>query len=239
MAVGLATLMAGWEFYALLRKAGYAPSNASGLLFITLLLLTAYQPEWELAQPVVTGAVILTLTWQLFRARALAPMVDWALTLSGGLYLGWLMAHFLLLRAAPQGLRWMTMALLSTWICDSGAYLVGVSFGTHKLWLRISPKKSWEGAVGGWISGVVMTTVIAGLLNLGWSHGTAIGALIGIVAPFGDFAVSMLKRQVGVKDSSDTLSGRNLIPGHGGMLDRIDSLLFTVPLVYYYACFVV
>jgi len=86
--------------------------------------------------------------------------------------------------------------------------------------------------VGGWISGVVLTAVIAGLLGLGWPHGAAIGALVGIVAPFGDFSVSMLKRQVGVKDSS------HLIPGHGGMLDRIDSLLFTVPVVYYYACFV-
>jgi len=152
---------------------------------------------------------------------------------SGGLYLGWLMGHFLLLRAAPQGVRWIGVALLSTWICDSGAYFVGTSAGRHKLWPRISPNKSWEGAAGGWISGVVLTAVLTALLGLGWPHGAAIGSLLGIVAPFGDLAVSMLKRQVGVKDSS------HLIPGHGGMLDRIDSLLFTVPVVYYYACFVV
>jgi phosphatidate cytidylyltransferase len=237
--VGLATLLAGWEFYALLRKGGHGPSTALGLLFIALLLQSAYQPKWELAQPAVTGVVMLTLAWQLFRAHSLAPMVDWALTVAGGVYLGWLMGHFLLLRAAPQGLRWMAIALLSTWLCDSGAYLVGVSFGRHRLWPRISPKKSWEGAVGGWISGVVLTAAIAAFVNVGWSHGIAIGALVGIVAPFGDFAVSMLKRQVGAKDSSDGLSRRHLIPGHGGMLDRIDSLLFTVPVVYYYVCFVV
>ena len=231
--VGLAALLAGWEFYALLRRGGYGPSRPLGLLLIALLLLGTYQPEWGLIQPVVAGMVMLTLGWQLFQADSPVPMVDWALTVSGGLYLGWLMGHFLLLRAAPQGLCWIVAALLSTWICDSGAYFVGLSFGRHKLWPRISPKKSWEGAVGGCMSGVVLTAVIAGLLDLGWSHGAAIGALVGIAAPFGDFAVSMLKRQVGVKDSS------HLIPGHGGMLDRIDSLLFTIPVVYYYACFVV
>jgi len=237
--VGLATLLAGWEFYALLCKGGHRPSTALGLLFISLLLQGAYQPEWELTQPAVTGAVMITLAWQLFREHSPAPMVDWALTVAGGVYLGWLMGHFLLLRAAPEGLLWIALALLSTWICDSGAYLVGVSLGRHRLWPRISPKKSWEGAIAGWISGVVLTAVIAALLDLGWSHGTAIGALVGIVGPFGDLAVSMLKRQVGAKDSSDGLSPHHLIPGHGGMLDRIDSLLFVVPVVYYYVRFVV
>lgn len=231
MVVGLAALLAGWEFYALLRKGGYGPSTPLGLLLIALLLLGAYRPQWGLIRPAVAGMVMLTLGWQLFQADSPAPMVDWALTVAGGLYLGWLMGHFLLLRA--EGLRWIVVALLSTWICDSGAYFVGLSFGRHKLWPRISPKKTWEGAVGGWVSGVVLTTVVTALLGLGWLHGVAIGALVGIVAPFGDFAVSMLKRQVGVKDSS------HLIPGHGGMLDRIDSLLFTIPVVYYYACFVV
>lgn len=233
LVVGLAALLAGYEFYGLLRKGGYGPSTALGLLLIVLLLLGAYQPGWGLIRPAVAGMVMLTLGWQLFRADSPAPMVDWALTVSGGVYLGWLMGHFLLLRAAPRGLRWIVVALLSTWICDSGAYFVGLSFGRHKLWPRISPKKSWEGAVGGWMSGVVLTAVITGLLGLAWPHGAVIGALVGIVAPFGDFAVSMLKRQVGVKDSS------HLIPGHGGMLDRIDSLLFTIPVVYYYAYFVV
>ncbi|MEA3344934.1 MAG: phosphatidate cytidylyltransferase [Chloroflexota bacterium] len=231
--VGLAALVAGWEFYGLLRKGGYEPSTSLGLLLIALLLLGFYRPRWGLIQPTVAGMVILILGWQLFRADSSAPMVDWALTLSGGLYLGLLMGYFLLLRAAPQGLRWIAVALLSTWICDGMAYFVGLSRGRHKIWPRISPKKSWEGAVGGWMGGVVLTPVIAGLLGLGWSHGALIGALVGIVAPFGDFAVSMLKRQVGAKDSS------RLIPGHGGMLDRLDSLLFTVPVVYYYVRFVV
>lgn len=236
--IGLAALLAGREFYALLRKGGYWPSAPLGLLLIALLLLGAYQPAWGLAEPAVVGMVMLTLTWQLFQARSTAPMVDWALTLSGGLYLGWLMGHFLLLRAAPQGLQWLVVAVLSTWICDSGAYFLGMSFGSHKLWPRVSPKKSWEGAAGGWLTGVVLTAVVTGLLDLGWIHGAAIGILVGIVAPLGDLAVSMLKRQVGVKDSSDGISSRHVIPGHGGMLDRIDSLLFTVPVVFYYVCLV-
>jgi phosphatidate cytidylyltransferase len=235
LVVCLAALSAGSEFYALLRRAGYLPATSIGLPFIALLLLTTYRSGWNLAQPLVTFALILSLTWQLFQVQSAAPVVDWALTLSGGVYLGWLMAHFLLLRAAPQGLRWLTLALLSTWVCDSAAYLVGVSIGKHKLWPRISPKKSWEGLLGGWVCGTAFTAALGALLGMGWLHGAVVGALIAIVGPFGDFGVSMLKRQVGVKDSSDALTGRNLIPGHGGMLDRIDSLLFTVPVVYYYA----
>lgn len=231
--VGLAALLAGREFYTLLHRGGHRPSTVLGLLLISLLLLGAYKPDWGLTRPVMTGMVILTLGWQLFQAESQAPVVDWALTLAGGVYLGWPMGYFLKLRSAPQGLLWIGVALLSTWTCDTGAYFVGLSLGRHKLWPRISPKKTREGAVGGWISGVLLTAVITGLLGLGWNHGAAIGALVGIVAPFGDFAVSMLKRQAGVKDSS------HLIPGHGGMLDRVDSLLFTVPVVYYYAHFAV
>jgi len=228
LTVGVAALLAGHEFYTLLRKGGYKPSAVLGLLLISLLLLGAYKPDWGLIRPAITGMVILTLGWQLFQVDSQAPVVDWALTLAGGVYLGWLMGYFLKLRFASQGLLWTGVALLSTWVCDTGAYFVGLSLGRHKLWPRISPKKSWEGVAGGWISGVVLTAVIASFLGLGWHHGAAIGALVGIIAPFGDFAVSMLKRQVGVKDSS------RLIPGHGGMLDRVDSLLFTVPVVYYY-----
>jgi len=231
--VGLAALLAGWEFYALVQRGGYRPSRLLGLSFIALLLLGAYLPGWGLTWPVVAGMIMFTLGWQLFQKDTSAPVVDWALTVSGGLYLGWLMGHFLLLRSVHQGLYWTVVALLSTWSCDTGAYFVGLSCGRHKLWPRISPKKTWEGAAGGWVCGVVLTAAIAGLLGLGWFHGALIGALVATIGPFGDFAVSMLKRQVGVKDS-----GR-LIPGHGGVLDRMDSLLFTIPVVYYYVLFVV
>jgi phosphatidate cytidylyltransferase len=231
--VALATLLAGWEFYRLLYRGGYRPSMALGLLLIAILLVGAYRPEWGLIPPAVTGMMMLTLGWQLFQRDSSAPMVDWALTVSGGLYLGWLAGHFIVLRSVLDGFRWVVLALLATWICDTGAFFLGRSFGRRKLWPRISPRKTWEGAVGGWMCGTGLTAVVGGLLGLGWFHGALIGALVGVVAPFGDFAVSMLKRQVGVKDSG------GLIPGHGGMLDRIDSLLFTVPMVYYYARFVV
>ena len=233
MMMGLATLWSGWEYFTLLHRGGYQPAKALGLLFIALLLSGVYWQGLAVIRPVVTGVLILSLSWQLFQKDSPAPMVDWALTVSGGLYLGWMAGHFLLLRAAPFGFRWIVVALLSTWISDSGAYFIGRSFGRHKLWPRISPKKTWEGAVGGWVCGVALTPLVTDLLGLGWLHGALVGALVGIVAPFGDLAVSMLKRQVGAKDSG------HLIPGHGGMLDRIDSLLFIGPLVYYYVRFVV
>jgi len=97
---------------------------------------------------------------------------------------------------------------------------------------RLSPGKTWEGALGGWVTGVGAGALVAWLFGIDVIHGLALGALIGLASPFGDLAISMIKRQVGAKDSS------NLIPGHGGMLDRIDSVLFTVVVSYYYVLWV-
>jgi phosphatidate cytidylyltransferase len=119
---------------------------------------------------------------------------------------------------------------LITWVNDSAAYFVGKAIGRHPCAPYLSPKKTWEGTIGGWIGGLVAAVLLGQwLVDLPWSHGLALGALVATVAPFGDLAKSMVKRQMGVKDF------RVLIPGHGGMLDRVDSLLFVAPVVYYYA----
>jgi phosphatidate cytidylyltransferase len=168
------------------------------------------------------------------------PTQSWALTLGAALWLGWLISHFTLLRdlSPPFGLgigtRWMVLAFLVTWINDSAAYFVGKTIGRHPCAPYLSPKKTWEGTIGGWFGGVAATMLLGyWLVDLPWTHGLALGALVATVAPFGDLAKSMVKRQMGVKDFGA------LIPGHGGMFDRIDSLLFVAPVMYYYATLVV
>jgi phosphatidate cytidylyltransferase len=124
---------------------------------------------------------------------------------------------------------WVWLVLLCTWGADTFAYLVGSRWGRHKLWPRLSPKKSWEGFAGSILGSLLGAAVVAILFNLGWTTCLLIALIIPIIDLFGDVSISMMKRNVGVKDSS------NLFPGHGGFLDRIDSLLFVSIVVYYYA----
>jgi len=232
-ALAVAGTLAGREFYQMMRHGGFRPAPAVGLSLLLLLLLDAYRPAWDIARPAIALLIILAFVWHLLQKDDAAPTASWALTVMGGLYLGWFLGHFILLRARPDGLLWTIVAFLATWISDTGAYFTGLALGRHKLWPRISPKKSWEGSIGGLVTGVLGTTLVAWLAGLPAAHGAVVGALIPIITPFGDLAISMMKRQVGVKDSG------SLIPGHGGMLDRLDSLLFSAVVVYYYVTWVV
>ncbi|MEA3459404.1 MAG: phosphatidate cytidylyltransferase, partial [Chloroflexota bacterium] len=221
--------LAGYEFFQMMTAGGYKPSHVLGLALIVLLLADARYPSRQLIRPAVSAILVLSLLWQIFQKHTLTPAVDWALTVAGGLYLGWVGGFFISLRDAAQGMSWLALVFLPTWACDTAAYFVGLSLGRHKLLPRISPGKSWEGTVGGWLAGLALTLLVGRFIGLNLIHSLALGALVGIAAPLGDLAISMMKRQVGVKDSS------HLIPGHGGMLDRIDSLLFVVVVVYCYA----
>jgi len=229
----LVASVAGYEFFQMMKLGGYKPSPFWGLLLIWLLLADARYPAWQLARPALTGVLFLSLSWQLFKKNTITPTVDWALTIAGALYLGGMGGHFISLRDAPRGLEWMVLMFLATWATDSGAYFIGLSLGRHKFFPRLSPKKTWEGTIGGWFCGVAVTLLVGLYIGLGFVHGLVLGALVCALLPLGDLAVSMMKRNVGVKDTS------GLIPGHGGMLDRIDSLLFAVVVVYYYARWVV
>ena len=122
----------------------------------------------------------------------------------------------------------MVTVALVTWITDSGAYFIGRSLGRHKLWPRVSPKKTWEGLIGGLVVGTIAAALLAPWLieRHDLVAGRDLGLAIGIAGPFGDLSESLFKRQVGAKDSS------NLIPGHGGFFDRIDSFIFVGPVVY-------
>jgi phosphatidate cytidylyltransferase len=224
-----------YELFALMGEAGYRPALAVSAPIMAAFLVVARFPELHLAGAVLTASVIGSLIWQLLRPPEGHPTQSWALTLSASLWMGWLISHFVMIRdlSPPLGLglgtRWLVLTFLVTWVNDSAAYFVGKAIGRHPCCPYLSPRKTWEGTVGGWLGGVAATMLLGyWLVDLPWVHGVVLGVLVATVAPFGDLAKSMVKRQMKVKDFSA------LIPGHGGMFDRIDSLLFVAPVVYYY-----
>ncbi len=227
--VALVTSLAAWEFWGLMRKGGFQPHLALLLLVLLCQEVLAQFGLGEYLPAALTALFILTISWQLFLKDRKTPTADWALTFAMGLYLGWMGGHFLRIRALPDGLGWIALALVTTWACDTGAYFVGSWVGRHKLAPRISPKKTWEGVVAGWLAAEAVAVALGSLVGLNAAQSLAVGLAVAVLSPLGDLSISMMKRQVGVKDSS------NLIPGHGGMLDRLDSLLFIVPTVYYLA----
>ena len=168
----------------------------------------------------------------LLRFRDLASVINhFNLLLLGFLYIPLLLAHLAMLRGLPDGRGWVFLVMLVVMAGDSCAYFCGITWGRHPLYPAISPKKSVEGAIGG-----LLGSLAGALLASHWflsvltvGDGVILGLLLGGVGQLGDLFESMLKRSFGVKDSG------TLIPGHGGMLDRLDSLLFVFPLAYYYA----
>lgn len=180
------------------------------------------------------GFLALALSF-LLRFRDLSKLgtqIGW--TVLGLVYLPLLLGHLLPLRMLEDGRGWIFLSLIAVMSCDSCAYFVGSKIGKHKLYAAVSPNKSIEGAIGG-LAGAVLGVWLSKLFFMpfiGWLDGLLIGLLIGVAGQLGDLFESLLKRACNVKDSG------NLIPGHGGLLDRLDSLLFTFPLVYYIAaCF--
>jgi phosphatidate cytidylyltransferase len=232
----LVAVRAAYEFLCLMQTSGYRPSLVACALGIAAFLAAARFSELPLTGLALAAVVMGTLIVQLLRPPLGNPTQSWSLTVGAALWLGWLISHFVLLRdLSPAfglgiGTRWLIVTFLATWVNDTAAYAVGKAIGRHPFARYLSPKKTWEGTVGGWIGGVAATLLIGRwLVDLPWTHGLALGALVATAAPLGDLAKSMIKRQMGVKDFS------TLIPGHGGMFDRVDSLLFVAPVVYYYA----
>jgi phosphatidate cytidylyltransferase len=160
---------------------------------------------------------------------------DWTWVLAGLVYVGFLGAHLVLLRDFPDGEHWVLLAVIATFATDTAAYAAGKAFGRTHVIPRISPGKTLEGYVGGYVGGFVAVFLLEWLLDADMTLGETVllAAILPPVAMLGDLAESMIKRGGGVKDASE------LVPGHGGFLDRLDSILFTAPLVFYYALWVV
>jgi phosphatidate cytidylyltransferase len=239
--VALLLTLAEIEFCRLTNQAGHQPVLAFGIGLVWLFLLDARYPTVDLLQPGLVLILLGSLTWQLFH-HPNSKVANWALTVTGGLYIGLCGACLIKLRGMqPDGLWWTLTVVPAISFADSGAYLVGSTWGRRKLAPKLSSGKTWEGYVAGVIVGGLMTALLASLWRdfagvetaVSGMHGLILGLLIATFAPLGDLAISMLKRQAGVKDS-----GR-LFPGHGGALDRVDSILWTAVIGYYYVLWLI
>ena len=222
----LVALIASHEFATLLAAGGYKTIPWFGYAWVAGLVLSAWQPELLPLSTVLTVGLILAFTIVLFQPEQ--PLQRWLATVAPSIYLGVMISQALALRLLPDGLMWLMFAILITWANDTVAYFSGVTLGKRPLWPRLSPKKTWEGTVGGWLGAAVVGALLAGLMPITISPliGAALGLIGGVLALFGDLTISLVKRQVGAKDSG------TMFPGHGGMLDRLDSILFVVPFIY-------
>ncbi len=238
LALAFIFTLAAYEFVQLMKTGNFAPNLFFAGALVWVLLLDAILPGLNLSQPALAFLLIAALTWQM-RQRSGSPTANWALTVAGGIYLGVAGAHFILIRQLDNGQWWLLLALAGTWLADSGAYFIGRQFGVHKLAPALSPKKSWEGLAGGVVFGVIFDTLLAVVLSLAlnislpWWSGAVLGLIGAFIGMLGDLSISMIKREVGAKDTG------HVIPGHGGVLDRLDSLLFTVMASYYFIIWIV
>jgi phosphatidate cytidylyltransferase len=237
LAVLVAFALAVREYVRLFRSGGQRPAQPV-IVAGTLLLIAARQfPVLNLEGGLFVALIVAALIWHLadYELGASTSGTDFVITLGGVVYLGGLGGYFVAVRGLPHGFWWTALIFSSIWLADTGAYAAGRTLGRHKMAPRLSPKKTWEGFVGGVLGGALCSGLLSifwgfgagpeSLLN--WQTGALIGGLTGLVGPIGDLGISMLKRQTGVKDSGD------VIAGHGGVLDRIDSWLIAAPVGYY------
>lgn len=218
-----------WEFTRMFVRSGYEAYPGLGL--VAGIVVTASFAVPGLTPPALSLAVAGLLSAGLVRGRSGAP--DWkpaALTLAGVCYVNWLVGHALWIRALPRGSDWIFWLVLVTWIGESAAYFVGWTAGRRKLAPTVSPAKTVEGAVAQLIASPL--AALAGrwwfVPDLSLADAVVAGLLLGVVGQVGDLAESYLKRSARAKDTG------NIIPGHGGLLDRLDSLLFNAPALFYF-----
>src|SRR5262245_27939019 len=246
-------LLGAYELHAMFVHKGWHPPSllgvALGLDFLIAARLLVLRGDPGLILLLLGGGIsaliILTFAWLILTRRTIeGSLLDWALAMGGTFYLGWPLAFFLLLRgdtlgAGTTGFWWMLALLFMVWANDTFAFFTGHYLGRTKLAPHVSPAKTWEGFAGGlvftvfaaFVFTIALPTAFQQPLHLAWYHAVLLGVLVAIVGTIGDLAESLLKRGTGVKDS-----GR-LVPGHGGILDRMDSPLFAVLVVFFFALY--
>jgi phosphatidate cytidylyltransferase len=223
----LIAALATAELYALARRERRLPNELFGLVAVIALPFAAAAWGSDGVLPVLAWLVIASLGWHV--AFRIVRLADTAVTVFGALYVGFGLAHLVLIRELPRGMAVALVMIIGIWANDVLAYVVGSAFGRHRLAPRISPKKSWEGLAAGTL-GTLLAWVIGGAIaDLGLAPGAlaGIGLAASVASVTGDLAESRIKREAGVKDS-----GR-LLPGHGGFLDRFDSFILVAVVTYY------
>ena len=235
------------EYTQILQHKGFLPSITVILTSSLLFAAVAYFNRFDLVPVVFSASTMMAFMWVLFRGKQ-PYIANVATTILGFVYCGWFPLHLLFLRDiggepvfeglikhSPDGMgaAYALMMFFSIILTDSMCYYSGLRYGKHKLSPVISPNKTVEGSIGGTISCIIFCLAFGAALQIEWYHSLAIGILTAMFAQIGDLAESMIKRDAGVKDSS------NILPGHGGFLDRTDSYILAIPVLYYYIYFFV
>lgn len=239
------TLIGLREFYDGCRSAGLSPRDligyAAGVVFLLYAASLVTVNQWRFG---LTALVMLSLAAEVFRKEG-RPLHSLPVTWLGIFYVAWLFPYAVRIRISHPGLvhlphPWMAVGegawllvftIFATSAVDTGAYFAGRALGRHKLAPEVSPGKTWEGSFGGFLAAVAIGWLGHLLLGLPAGFAVTAGALVGIMAQIGDLSKSKIKREIGIKDFGV------LIPGHGGILDRFDSLLFTAPTIYWLTTF--
>lgn len=225
--LGIIAAFASAEFYTITRREHRLPNEVFGVVAAAAMPIAAAQWGRLGLTASVTLLMIAALVWHVaFRQVRTA---DTAITVFGAVYVGFLLAHLVFVRGLDSGTELTLAIIVSVWANDVFAYLIGSTMGRHKLAPRISPNKSWEGLIAGTIFTILVWVLVFYVtdspLSLGWLVLTGVG--ISVAAIVGDLAESRLKREAGVKDSG------TLLPGHGGFLDRYDSMILVSVVAYY------
>ncbi len=237
------------EYVDILKHKGFYPSMKVILFADAVFAIIAYFNKFSIVPIAFTIGTISAFMWVLFRGRQ-PYIANAATTILGFVYSGWFPLHLLFLRDLGSdnhtsiqmllktdifnaGFGYVLFMFLLVILTDVGCYYFGVNIGKHKLAPVISPNKTIEGSLGGAFCAVVGGFIIAYFIKLPWYHALIASLLVTLCAQIGDLCESLIKRDAGVKDSGD------LLPGHGGFLDRTDSYIFTIPVMYYYFAFFV
>lgn len=239
----LAALLALNEYYGLVEARGYKPFRREGYIGAVIFVMAAWTLHAQIMLFVITATILGIFFAQLARRTVATAITSISATIVGVLYIPWLLSHGILLRGLEYngrnvGEMLVVFCMATTFLADTGGYFFGRAWGKHKIIPSISPKKSWEGLFGSVIFSMVAGILVVLVYNawiypspIGFEVAAAVGALNALVGLAGDLVESTLKRDADVKDAG------SLLPGHGGMLDRIDGLLFTLPvdfLIFFY-----
>ena len=229
-------LISFYEFSLLAKNKGISVNIWIGFFSLIFLAVNQFNNVFD-TYPFVLVLMIIVSAVELFRNKNSA-INNIGATLLGIFYIGAFASSLIAIREFYPAVGYFYLRggyviisiFITMWICDSAAFFGGTAFGKHKLFIRVSPNKSWEGAVFGFIFALIAMILLKEILLgfLPWSTVIAFGIIIGTVGQIGDLIESLFKRDAGVKDSS------SLIPGHGGIFDRFDSILFTAPVILLY-----
>ena len=220
------------EYVKILEHKGFYPSLKVMFLSQLIIASIAYFQRFDLVAVALTFCSIGAFMWVLFRGRQ-PYIANVATTLLGIIYCGWFPLHLIFLRHLSSerfhdGLGFVVLMFTAILMTDIGCYYAGRHLGKHKLAPIVSPNKTIEGSIGGAIAAVIGALIIGYFLQLEWYFSVMLGFLCTVFAQIGDLCESLLKRDAGVKDSGHSL------PGHGGFLDRTDSFILTLPVMYYF-----